>query len=194
MAITRKIFPLNNSIVIRSTGPTDESPLPDAAANPLDNTDDSATCSFKVYDPAKRGTLTAAVSSGTTLALTNIGDFLATDVIELTLDSGAIHDCGEIVSTDPSAGTMVITNAVPSAAAIGRLVRVRIGDTIAMTEFGTPKVGEFNFGFEGPLAANHGAPRLVHDLDIDVEITLVFGTLQWFEIICATMKNVTDCD
>lgn len=163
--------------------------------NALDNTTDSATCSFKVYDPGKDELLTAAgANPDVILNVTNAGVFQVGDVIEVDLDDGTVHDAGAIVSLDAAAGTITVTTGLASAAAADKRVRVRLGGEITMSEYGTAKLGSWDFGFIGILPSDH--PGLVIDQEIDIEISFVGdpgGGLDALDIICAVIKPLEDC-
>jgi hypothetical protein len=140
--------------------------------NPLDNTNDGSTCSFKVYDTAKDETLSvAAVGTQVALSVTNVSVFTIGDLVEVELDTGTVHDGGAVTGLNVSTGVVSITNGLASNAAAGNRVRVRLGNAIAMTEYGTAKLRRIDWGFEGVLPDTH--PGVLPGMLIDIEISFV---------------------
>lgn len=187
----RKKLPYRTSITVRFVAPTDVK-----NKNPLDNSVDSATCTFSVYDHDKDEILSAAEAGGqATLSVTNPAAFLLADVAEVDLDDGTVHDGGAITDVDPVAGTIDVTNALPSGAAAGKRVRVRLGPVVTMTEFGTPKLGTRDWGFQATLTSVH--PGLKIDVNVDIEVSFVGvavgNTLDALDVICGVIKPLADC-
>jgi hypothetical protein len=90
----RVIIPYKTSVPVELKHPTDVIAVPQ---DPLDNTDDGATCTFALMNPAKSEILSAAEAGGqTTLSVTNAGVFVAGDLVEIELDDGTTHDGGAI--------------------------------------------------------------------------------------------------
>lgn len=186
----RKKLPYRGSGIVKFKHPTDVE-----NSDPLDFTDDESTCTFKVIDASKSEVLTAAeVISATVLNVTDAAVFKVGDTAEVDLDDLTIHDGGAITGVDPTAGTITITTALASGAAAGRRVRVRLGNVINMTEFGTAKLGTVNWGFRGALASNH--PGLEIDTEIDIEISFVGapgGGLDVLDVQCGVIRPFADC-
>lgn len=193
MADERVEIPYRTSYSILFEHPTNVSVSPN---EPLDNTDDGATCSFSVYDEAKAGVLTSAEAAGQdVLSVSNPGSYVLGDVVEVDLDDGTIHDAGAIGAIDVSFGTIQVATALASAAAAGRRLRVRLGAAVPMAEYGTPALGETDWGFAGTLAANHAG--LLPGLEVEIEVTflgtgVLGGGLEATHRICATI--VGECD
>ena len=189
---TRTKIPYQSSATVRLIAPTDVVSSPN---DPLDNSDDGASCSFKVYDPAKDQVLSADEASGqTVLSVTNAAAFKVGDVVEATQDNGVLAS-GTLSNVNPSAGTITSSGALAGDAAAGNRVRVRLGGEIDMDEYGTPKLGTRDWGFQGSLPSDH--PGLVLELDIDIEIAFigdVGGGLDLIENVCAVIKRKEDCD
>ena len=176
--------------LIRLVDPEDESTVPST----LITTVAGATCSFKVYDVAKDEVLFGAEAGGqTVLSVTGAGSFVVGDVVEVDLDAGTVHDAGAVTAVDPALGTITVTTALASAAAAGRRVRVRLGPSVSMAQYGVAALGSDTWGFVGTLAHNH--PGLVKDLHVAVEITLVgpAAAYQRLDVLCATVQQVADC-
>ena len=162
----------------------------DETRNPLDNTGDSATCSFTVFD-ADIDEVVTADSTSTTLNVTNAGVFEGQTGVEIELDSGAFH-FSAITSVDVAAGTVTLTSGLPSQASAGTRVRATVDATaVNMPEFGTPDLDTQNWGFRGVLEATHKA-LLTNLRKIDVEITVLFGTLRITATICAIVSDGCD--
>lgn len=184
------IFQFKTTTLIRLVDPEDESTSPPT----LITTAAGATASFKIYDVAKDEALSAAEASGqTVLSVTNAGVFVIGDVVEVDLDSGAVHDGGAVTAVDPAAGTITVTTALTGAAAAGRRARVRLGPAVAMTQYGVPALGSQDWGFVGTLSHNH--PGLVRDLRVAVEITLIgpAAAYQRVDVLCGVVQEVEDC-
>ena len=189
MAADRK-FPYQSDITIRGTHPTDVSVDPH---NPLDNTVDGATSTFKVYDRAANEKFSAAEALGQTVwSVTNAAKFAVDDIIEATETDGTILS-GAVTAVDPTLGTITSDTALLVGAAAGARIRVRLGAQITMTEYGTPSLNTITWGFQGMLPYNH--PGLDLDVLIDVEIRFVGGAgLRQLRVICAIIKPVEECE
>lgn len=190
--MARRVIPYKTDVLVRYAHPTNVGVEPN---EPLDNTDDGATASFKVFDPGKDEEISSDEASGqTTLSVTGSGLFQDGDLVEIDLDSGSVHSTS-IASTDPSAGTIDVNDALPSQASAGRRVRVRLGGEITMSEYGTPKLGRTDWGFQGTLPGDH--PGLEIGQEVDIEITFVGapgGGLDALEVICGIVRPVDDCE
>ena len=188
----RQEIPFKTSTTIQLVAPTDVFADPD---NPLDNTTDGSTSTFRVIDPAKSEVLFAdEATSQVALSVTNVGVFVVGDTVDVDLDDGTGHSA-DIDSIDTVAGTITVDVGLVSAAAAGNRVRVRLGNVITMTEYGTPDLSNLDWGFQGPLASDHG--DLKPDLEINIEISFVgavIGGLDLLKIICAIIKENKDCD
>lgn len=193
MSSSRQVVALGSSHTVRFNHPTDVVSVP---KNPLDNTGDSSTCSFKAYDPGKDEALSAAEASGqTVLSVTNAAVFKIGDVTEVTLDDGTLHDF-TLSGVDPTTGEVMGSPSLASGAAAGNNIRVRLGPEVTMDEYGTPKLGTQNWGFEGSLASDH--PGLVANLDVNVEILFIGdpgnpGSLDVLDVQCLIIKRKEDC-
>ncbi len=188
----REKVPFKTSVTIRLVAPTDVVSVP---KDPLNNTDNGSTCTFKVYDPAKDEVLSAAEASGqTVLSVTNAAKFKIGDVTEVALDSGTLQDF-TLTGIDPTAGTITGSPSLTGPAASGNRVRVRLGPQVTMTEYGTPELETLDWGFQGSMASTH--PGLVLDLEIDVEISFVgnpsSASLDLLEVLCLVIKLKKDC-
>lgn len=182
--MAREQFPFRSTIPIECAHPTDV-----IAQNPLDNTTDGATCTFKVYDPAKSETISSAEALGqTVLSVSEAGVFVVGDTVELEQDDGTFHTSA-VNAVDASAGTITIDDVTTDEAAAGARIRVKLGATITMTEFGTPELEERDWGFRGFLGSNHAG--LVIGLDINIEISFAGsgGDLDLELLICATIVS-----
>lgn len=167
-AMARIAIPYQTDILVSFIAPTDEE-----GENPLDNTNDGATCSFKVYDPTKDEQLRETEPGAETVwAVTNAGVFQTGDTVECALDAGGVH-ADTIISVDPTANTITVTTGLASQASADARVRVRLGGEISMSEYGTAKLGRRDWGFRGTLPDDH--PGLELGADIDLEMTLVGG-------------------
>lgn len=188
----REKYPFQSDSVIEFVRPADV-----VAENALDNTGDGATCSFKVYDPAKDESLSAAeATSQTILSVVNTGIFEVADSVELTLDDGNIHS--STVATggiDTVAGTVTIDDALPSGAASGNRFRVIFGSEVTMTEFGTPVFGKTDYGFRGTLVDTQ--PVHILDQEFDIEVRFIGspgGGLNLLDVLCGVIKPAKECD
>lgn len=185
-------IPFKTSVSIELVAPIDV--LTD---DPLDFTDDGATCTFKVYDTDRSKEVLSAIEAlgQTVWSVTNAGNFLIGDTVELDQDDGTIVS-GTLTGVDPVAGTITSDTATTAAAAAGSSVRVRLGPQITMSEFGTARVDTFDWGFRGTLPSDHAGLKL--DLDVDIESTfagtgVVGGGLDLISTLCAVIKRVEDC-
>ena len=189
----RQDLPFKNSVVIELLGPTDV-----VTDDPLDFADDGATSNFKVYDHDRsEEVLTAVEASGQTVwSVSNAGQFLVGDIVELDQDDGTIVS-GILTGVSASAGTITSDTATTAAAAAGSGIRVRLGPQITMSEFGTGRTDELStWGFRGTLPSDHAG--LVVGLDVDVEVVfagtgVVGDGLDFVGVICATVKRIEDC-
>lgn len=175
--------------VVRYRHPTDEENL-----EPLDNTEEGATAFFKVMDPSKYGVLTEGEPSlETTLAVTNAGAFEVGDAVDVELDDGTVDE-DVVVAVDPVAGTIDVSGGLASGASEGRRARVRLGSSVPMTEYGTPKLGTVDWGFRGTLSPTH--PGLSVGKEIDVEIWFDGGTasLKDLKVLCLQVASLEDCE
>lgn len=188
----RQHYPYKSDSVIEFLAPEDV-----VAENALDNTGDGATCTFKVYDPAKDEVLSAVEAIGqTVLSVVNPGTFAVADSVELTQNDGTIHSSTIAVDgIDTVNGTVTIEDATTVAAAAGNQFRVIFGTSITMTEFGTPVFGKRDYGFRGTLPDTHP----VHILDQEFNIEVLFvgavaGGLDKLDILCGVIKHARECE
>ncbi len=190
MSVREKI-PFKTDVTIRLEHPTDVVSIP---KNPLDNTGDGSTCTFKVYDPAKNEAISSDEAIGqTVLSITNAAKFEVDDILEVTQNDDTLHS-QTISAVDAAAGTVTIPVGLTVAADAGNLARVRLGSQVTMTEYGTPALGTLDWGFQGALAKDHAGLEL--DLEIDVEISFVGsvgGGLDLLEVLCLVIKKKEDC-
>lgn len=190
--VAREKFPFQTDRLIEFVSPADL-----VTKNALDNANDSATCSFKVYDPAKDETLSAVEAIGqTTLSVNNAGVFVVGDSIELIQDDDTIH-ASTIDAVDPAAGTVNIADATTVAAAVGNRFRVIFGSSVTMVEFGTAKFGRTDppYGFRATLVDTH--PVHILDQEFDVEVRFVgapAGGLDKLDVICGVIKPDKECN
>lgn len=188
MAARQKI-PYQTTSVVELTAPTDT-----IAQKTLNNTDDGATSTFKVYDPAKDEAISIdEASSQSILFVTDSGVFVVGDTAEVTQNDGTIHSSA-ISDVIPEDGTITLDDPLTVAADAGNRVRARLGDEITMSEFGTPALGTLDWGFRGALASNHDGLDL--DLDIVIEIDFVGdpgGGLDLLDRICGVIKPNCEC-
>lgn len=162
--MSRELIPYKTSRVIKAKHPTDVE-----NEDPLNNTDDGATCTFKVYDPDKDEQLSVTeVTSQTELSVTDAGKFETDDTVEIELDSGAFHS-SNVDAVDAAAGTITIASGLPSQASIGKRVRRIFGSAVTMDEYGTPKLDTVDWGFRGTLLSTHVCQ--IPDQKIDIDIT-----------------------
>jgi hypothetical protein len=188
--MARKKIPYQTDVAVLLEHPTDV-----FNADPLNFTDDGSTCSFKVFDPNADEVLSAAEAGGqVVLSVSGAGAFKVGHLLEVTLDSGILHDF-TLSAVDPAAGTVTGSPALPTGAAAGNRVRRRLGSAVSMTQYGTPKLGETDWGFVGTLLRTH--PGLVLGLEVDVEIYFVGavgGGLDLLKVLCAVVSPVEDCE
>lgn len=186
----RQNFPYRSDSVVRLVAPTDS-----VNGNPLDNTNDGATASFKVYDPLADEQLSAVEASGQTeLSVSNAGIFNAGDAVELLQNDGSAHS-STVSSVDPIAGTVTVADPTTVAAAAGSRFRRRFGGVVTMTEYGVSKIGERDWGFQGTLGKDSPAVAAL-DREFDVEITFVgavAGGLDVVHVICGITKPIGEC-
>lgn len=185
----REVIRYKSSKMIRLVAPTDV-----INDDPLDNTDDGSTCTFRVFDPAKDEVLSAAEAIGQTVLSVTGATILLNDVVEVTQNDDTIHSAA-VTAVDVSAGTVTIAAGLTVAAAAGNRIRVRLGNQITMNEYGTPALETRDWGFEGVLASDHAGLKI--DLEIDIEMTFVgsvSGGLDYLEVLCAVIKVIKDCD
>lgn len=186
----REKIPFQASRPILLVAPTDV-----RNQNPLDNTNDGATCSFKVYDAGKDEAISVDEAIGQdVLSVTNAGVFEVGDIVEVTMDDDVIHE-SPINAVDVVAGTIQVDDILTVSASAGQRVRVLLGTEITMIEYGTPKIGKRDWGFEGVLESDH--PDLEVEQDIDVVITFVgsvSGGLDVTKLLEFTLKPPTECN
>jgi hypothetical protein len=163
-----------------------EQPIDRLTSDPLDFTDDGSTASFKVYNTGKDSVLTLAVSSGTNIVVPDASIFAIGDSIEVMLDDSNMFDCGVIVSIDVATDIITVTNTFAALASIGRQVRVKLGATVTMNEFGTARIASVAYGFIGVMAWNH----IGLIIGMNIEIRAIFlGTPP-----SALVRIMTICD
>lgn len=189
--MAREIFALGSSRLIRAKAPIDISVEPN---NPLDNTTDSATCLFRVFDPGKDEILTAEHALGVSVFnITDPGVYAIGDTVLIVLDNDSF-DILTISAVTPAAGTITTTVGLTSAAGSGNRVRRIFGVPVNMAEYGAPDLDTDDWGFSGTLVADHVSQIL--DQDIDVEILFTgdgTSTKDAQRTICAVFKDVSDC-
>ena len=184
----RSTLPYRTSRIIKAKHPIDVE-----SQNPLDNTNDGSTCSFKVYDPDKDEVISADEASGQTiLSVTNAGIFVVGDTIEVTQDNGTIL-ATTINAVDADAGTITNDDVTTDTCKAGNRVRKIFGSEVPMSEYGTPDLDEVEWGFRGTLLSTH--PCHIIDQDIDIEITFIGnpsspGSLNAQETISMTVREV----
>lgn len=187
----RKKYPFQSDSIIEFVAPTDV-----VAENALDNTGDGATCTFKVYDPAKDEALSALEAIGQTiLSVVNPGAFAVGDLVELTQDDDTIHS--STISTggiDVDAGTVTIDDATTVAAAADKRFRVVFGTQITMTEFGAAVFGKRDYGFRGTLPDTHPVQILDQEFDLEIRfVGAVGGGLDVLSVLCGIIKPSEEC-
>lgn len=189
--MSRTYVPYRSSVAVELEHPTDVVAEP---REPLSNADDGATCTFKIYDPAKDEQLSAdEVGGQVILSVTGAGEFVVGDLVEVSLDDGSLH-ATDVVAVDGSAGTVEVTDALPSAAAEGSRIRVRLGSEVSMSDYGTPALETVDWGFRGFIDSDHSGLDL--DLEVDVEIYLrnSGGTLILLDVLYLTVKPNHLCE
>lgn len=153
-----------------------------------------ASSTFKVFDPAKDEAFSAVEAIAETVwSVTNAGLFVVGDQVEATQDDGTLIT-GTLTAVDSVLGTITSDTALTVAAAAGNRVRVKLGPTVVMAEFGTANVNTRTWGYSGSLASDHLG--LVLGLEIDIEVSFVGsagGALDVFERICAVMALREEC-
>lgn len=193
--MAREIIPRFTDKTVNSFAPIDEDASP---RNPLDNTTDGATCSFKVFDPAKDEVISVAEASGqTVLSVTNAGVFAVSDSVEVTLDNGTLFPSTiSSIDTVSDPTTVTLADAITDTAAANNRIRVILGSSISMAEFGTPDLNTTDWGFRATLPDDHPAhldPQSKTGFDVNIEVTLIGGPgLQKRDTICATISE-QDC-
>lgn len=185
--MARDVLPYMTDVAIRLEHPVDE-----VNSDPLDFLDDGATCSFKVFDPNVDEVLSATEAGGQTiLSVSNAGIFKVGHLVEVSLDSGVLHDF-TLSAVDPVAGTITGAPALATTASVGRRVRRRLGSSVPMTAYGIPKLGRTDWGFVGILLRTH--PGLELGLEVNVEIFFLGnGGGDLLKVICAIVSPVEDC-
>lgn len=169
MAEARVEIPFRSDRVVRFAHPTDVLASPQ---NPLDNSNDGATCSFKAFDAGKSEVLSQDEAAlETVLSVTNPGSFEIGDVVEVDLDGGTSHDGGAVVAVSEDDGEITITNGLASSARAGSRVRALLGSEVPMAEYGTARLGTTDWGFQATLLGTHPAHAVGRE--VDLEITFV---------------------
>lgn len=157
-----------------------EGPVNQLTGAAITNTPAVTSAKCRTFNDAKDSFLTAAVSSGTTLSVSNPSAYEPNiDRVVLWLDSNAWHECGLVTARDVDAGTITITTTVPSAAREGARVCGIIGNLIGesqpwerdMTYFdpldgSTATAGNFDYGWRVVLPDSLSA----HGFDIGVVV------------------------
>lgn len=189
--MSRVVIPLDSAFVVELVAPVDT-----VNSNPLDFDNDEAAASFKAYDPGKDTVLVSSIAATAVLPIDPAGQMSVGDILEVTENSGAITQ-GTIISISIANNT-VTTDTTVTAAAAGNRVRAVFGDSgaiqVAMTQYGTAKLGSLSYGFRGTLTWNHA--RMHKDnQNVDIEIRfigspLVGGPLNSLYVVCATVKRV----
>jgi len=187
--MTREHFPYMTDVAVEFVSTEDL-----IAQNPLDNTNNGSTCSFKVYDPGKdQLTRFAQPTSETLIAVTDPSAFEVGDQVEITLANGNIHT-STVVGIDDDMEWIQIAGGLPSATDTDARVRVLLGTEVTMDEFGTARIGSKEYGFRGTLAASH--PVHVLDQEFNIEIKFVGapgGGLDALDLICGVIKPRGEC-
>lgn len=113
----------------------------------------SAKC--RLFHDRKDTRLTATVSSGTTISVTDPGVYTPNgDRVVVELNDGTWHEGGVVTAVDEEAGTVQITNAIPSNTNKDHRVCCNLGNDIGS---GTPWEIDMSY-FEpasGAAAGNH---------------------------------------
>lgn len=190
--MARVKIPYKTSCVVELIAPTDV-----VSNEPLSNADDGSTCSFEVFDPEKDESLTsAAITGATTLYVSNAGVFVINDIVDVALTDGNRH-LAYVTGVSGSAGTITINPGLASGASLGARVRVRLGNPVSMSDFGTPELEKRDWGFRGTLLSTH--PGLKLDKQIDIEINFIGdpgnpGTLNLLDVINGIIKPNHECN
>jgi hypothetical protein len=160
----------------------------------LDNTNDGATCSYRIFDPAiDEVTVSGLGAASTSVNVTNADLFNTGDTIEIALDDGTTHLATLTSVADPT--LFFSGHPAPSAAAIGSRARYIFGTEVDMPEFGTAVFGKRDYGFREVLAYDHVVQIL--DQEFNAEVTFVgavAGGLNAFDIIYGVIKPRSECD
>jgi hypothetical protein len=189
----RKKIPYKSSVMVRHVAPTNKGVEPN---EPLNNTDDGSTCSFKAYDHDKDEVIAADESSGeTVLTISNPAAFKVGDTVEVTQDDDSIH-VSTLDAVTPADGTVTLADQLTQNASLGKRIRCRLGGVVTMAEYGTPKLGESDWGFEGLLQSDHAGLEI--GVNVDIEISFVGdpanpGELDQLEVICGVVNPKEDC-
>ncbi len=155
----------------------------------------SGSASFKIYDPSRDEVLTGVEAIGqTVLSVSNAGEFVISDDVELTQDDDTIH-LSTINAVDTVLGTVTISAATTVASAVGNRFRKIFGVKVTMTEYGTADLNTRNWGYQGTILSTHDVykdSRSKDGLDADIEIIVLAPGMVEQQTICATVKE-DDC-
>ncbi len=122
---------------------------------------DGATVTGRLYDKRKVRKVSADTDGdGVTPTLVTVNgaeNWIAGEVIELTLDDGAYHNT-TVVSIDADTNVITLTAAVAAGKIVktGTFAKRKLGGDIAMTLYGvTPAPNVDTWGYSGPIADTH---------------------------------------
>lgn len=148
--------------LVELNGPVDE-----ATGNPIT----SGTCEARLFDDRKDARLMQdASASDTVLNVSDARGFAPGDALYIELDDGTYDTLG-VVSTDTAAKTVTVAGpGLTSAASATALLSTLIGAPIAMTTYGTPVVGKYDWGFRGTIPYDQAAMEVGLKLRIQIEL------------------------
>lgn len=189
MAVREK-YPFESDSVIEFVAPTDV-----VNENPLDTSNDGATCSYKVYDPNKDENVTSnAAAAQNFVEVSNVSAFTNGDEVELEQDDDTLF-VATVVGVDFQTSELALGTPLPVQSSVGSRVRRIFGTETPMAEFGTAVLGKRDYGFRATLPNDH--PVQILDQEFDIEIRFVgspTGGLDLLDTLCGVIKPRGECD
>lgn len=151
---------------------------------------DSATVSYKVYDPDINLTINVAEAIGqTVLSVTSPVGVVVGERLEIEQDDGSVINTliGEV---DLDASTVTVVTALTVDAAVGNRVRgIFVTGAVAMALYGTPVVQSKAWGYDAILA-NDGL-FMIEDQEIVVQIELDGGAdIEMLTNLCLKVVDI----
>ena len=152
----------------------------------------TGTCLAWLFDDHKDTKLRAAAASpDTVLSVADASRWAVGDQALVWLDTYTWHDGGLVTAVSVSDRTITITNAIASAASIGRRVCAALGNggantyRLTMSPFNAAGAvsGTYDWGWRGTLPPNH--PKIEIGRKVRIEIELVGPSAILVEIVTA---------
>jgi hypothetical protein len=132
------------------------------------------TCVARIFDDSKDAAVTiGSISGDNFLNVSDVTKLEVGDNLYIELDDGTYYE-RIIAAIDTTTKIVGLTATMTIVVSPGRLVSVMLGASVSMLEYGTPVVGQYDWGWRGVIGWNR--PELRVGQSLRIEITLDGGT------------------